>query len=776
MEEPSMLKQRPSSSHTQDTSHIIMSTFRDLFSQGGMRQDLIENLSVSKGGENVYHDKYVEKLQNIHERWATKITAIDDMIQHLDKAKAQARILELQEEAKAKKEYAFYQDLGLPSVPSRLNHFLNCKRLRENGLVVPNEFLDYKSEPIAIEESVEQAIPQYASSTFSSRQQFDKLPKDDNYLPKPEPILPKLSKVGSEDTKIQTRKSQALASRSEKNVWRKCLPPKQREDEKKEIMKLQQRADFLKNPRFLPDPRSLVKTFKKDAVATIRHEESYFQANPHPVLFNGYEVGFSYQLKLELKNITAASRQLRLIEPKTNYFSLKMGDFPSTNGLVAPGMSCTFTIQFTPETLEDYNDQIEVKTMGEGSLVIPLQGRRKPPILNLPDEINCGHCLVGDVKTKDFVIQNTGGLGRFCFINADEVNTTQIDWDQLNYDSEEGLLMTNFIISPRIFSLQENESVIIKVVFSPEGVKSFLSGIVLLCDNCVKNSHHIIGIGEVADIELISVEGGLHEPILGETQDLQAEQIVRFQECYPDVVYTKTLLIKNRIPVPMDYEWIISPPQVTSNALTINSGDAIETSSPFHIHPSSGVLDEEAEQCFQIIFSPTSIDHWFNVATFSMKNIPVKNEEEEDKYFYQNQDFLQISIKGQTQPYNVKVEPGFVALSGRNFCGITYYKTVTLVNKSGSCASFQWQNVDTVRCSVACDPSNGSIDGNSSMEFLVAITGKKEGRVDVEIPYHVQSSVTDSRLHLQAHFVEILHGQLPVWKLQLVRRISLAQI
>lgn len=55
---------------------------------------------------------------------------------------------------------------------------------------------------------MEQAIPQYASSTFSSRQQFDKLPKDDNYLPKPEPILPKLSKVGSEDTKIQTRKSQ----------------------------------------------------------------------------------------------------------------------------------------------------------------------------------------------------------------------------------------------------------------------------------------------------------------------------------------------------------------------------------------------------------------------------------------------------------------------------------------------------------------------------------------------------------------------------------------
>ena len=54
---------------------------------------------------------------------------------------------------------------------------------------------------------MEQKIPQYASSTFSSRQQFDKFPKDDNYLPEPEPILPKLSKVGSEEQKIHTRKS-----------------------------------------------------------------------------------------------------------------------------------------------------------------------------------------------------------------------------------------------------------------------------------------------------------------------------------------------------------------------------------------------------------------------------------------------------------------------------------------------------------------------------------------------------------------------------------------
>lgn len=41
--------------------------------------------------------------------------AIERMINHLDKAKEQARNLERQEEAKARDEYHLYTELGLPS-------------------------------------------------------------------------------------------------------------------------------------------------------------------------------------------------------------------------------------------------------------------------------------------------------------------------------------------------------------------------------------------------------------------------------------------------------------------------------------------------------------------------------------------------------------------------------------------------------------------------------------------------------------------------------------
>ena len=39
---------------------------------------------------------------------------------------------------------------------------------------------------------------------------------------------------------------------NEKNIWRDLMKPSQRQVERKDLAKLQQRADFLKNPRFAP--------------------------------------------------------------------------------------------------------------------------------------------------------------------------------------------------------------------------------------------------------------------------------------------------------------------------------------------------------------------------------------------------------------------------------------------------------------------------------------------------------------------------------------------
>lgn len=58
-----------------------------------------------------------------------------------------------------------------------------------------------------------------------------------------------------------------------------------------------------------------------------------------------------------------------------------LGKFPGEGGLVAPGMCCQYVVQFIPEYLSDYDDYLLVESQATYPLLVPLKGRRPPPIL-----------------------------------------------------------------------------------------------------------------------------------------------------------------------------------------------------------------------------------------------------------------------------------------------------------------------------------------------------------------------------------------------------------
>ena len=70
-----------------------------------------------------------------------------------------------------------------------------------------------------------------------------------------------------------------------------------------------------------------------------------------------------------------------------NFFKLHfalyfiVGQFPGDHGLVAPGMSCRYTIHFIPDSLGDYDDCLQVYTQASTPMNVQLQGRRPPPVL-----------------------------------------------------------------------------------------------------------------------------------------------------------------------------------------------------------------------------------------------------------------------------------------------------------------------------------------------------------------------------------------------------------
>ena len=58
-----MFLQRPSSAKSQDVQHILAKTFRQLFTRDAIAPDTVHFLNKSKGGDDAYHEQYVEALQ-----------------------------------------------------------------------------------------------------------------------------------------------------------------------------------------------------------------------------------------------------------------------------------------------------------------------------------------------------------------------------------------------------------------------------------------------------------------------------------------------------------------------------------------------------------------------------------------------------------------------------------------------------------------------------------------------------------------------------------------
>lgn len=73
-EEPPMFLQRSSTGKSQDVRHILAKTFRQLYTRDTISPETVKNLSVSKGGDDEYHERYVEMLQKVTYHIITKLT------------------------------------------------------------------------------------------------------------------------------------------------------------------------------------------------------------------------------------------------------------------------------------------------------------------------------------------------------------------------------------------------------------------------------------------------------------------------------------------------------------------------------------------------------------------------------------------------------------------------------------------------------------------------------------------------------------------------------
>jgi hypothetical protein len=121
-----------------------------------------------------------------------------------------------------------------------------------------------------------------------------------------------------------------------------------------------------------------------------------FSVEPEVLHFGGFTPGRTHTCTLRIKNISTRSQRVRILEPTTSFFALRM----SKLGLVAPGMCEEVSIEFTPDDLRYYYDCVRLHSDGE-NLVVPCHGY---PVMNdvqtLPRQIDFGGCPINETRVR----------------------------------------------------------------------------------------------------------------------------------------------------------------------------------------------------------------------------------------------------------------------------------------------------------------------------------------------------------------------------------------
>ncbi|RUS82779.1 hypothetical protein EGW08_009443 [Elysia chlorotica] len=583
----------------------------------------------------------------------------------------------------------------------------------------------------------------------------------------------------------------------------------QREENRKDLEMVQAKINFLRNPRHVPPSaplgsRSLVQASKKKPKEIgirqdpepISTDSVVFVPSPPVVEFKNYKVGEVYEITLELKNMSSVMRQCRVLPPSSNIFSIGLGQFPGESGLVAPGMSCKYDVRFAPDSLKDYDDHITVQTQATEPIIVPLRGRRPPPVLTLPSEVDLGNCLVGGIQATQLLVKNEGGPGRFCLMTKNKWPTTSIRTVIPNI-TKITIKQAPFEIHPATFELGPGQSTVLEVLFQPQSDKVFTQDMIICCDNCHASNFRLKGEGEYAKIGLAEVEMGLSDYSPSEFRDISAQNLLRFDELNPFTYTERLVKVVNHTKVELPFQWMVykpimpktgpcNPPQEPSKVHLNRQQEedrVPDMEAAFSVFPNNGILQPSEIAQFRVTFAPPTEGDYHNVVHMMLQHIPPSIEssfaaallhaksseivsrttvieqgtfsdtEENINFFPSNvlRDVtgLELEVKAKCIPLSVVLHPYAIFMHVPVLQGSTIKRLFTMANHSYSTITFQWEPY-TDSYLLEVEPPFGELDPGMAMDLEISITGVEPGTISHTLYCYVMNMPEPLHLHVQA--------------------------
>ncbi|KAK7881823.1 hypothetical protein WMY93_030232 [Mugilogobius chulae] len=699
--DPTVDSHKPASEKSQDISHVLESIFKETYAKDIIGEDTLTNLIKTKSGKNSYHDRYVEELQQTYTEYNECIQEIDVLESHIIQLeKIKHNFLE-----------GFSENKSVITVQSVFPQCVDKDLLEMNNLISPWDYLSApKLKPLL--EAPKKAEPDPTKPTMSYIMHISREPQDDGYT-----FIPSSVNISQSDVSITVDPSS-----DDVNLRREHSRPNVTDwiEGQDTLQKMKDRQNFLRNPRFLPPNAQggglsniqmgagRKEQAKGSSVIYIEDSLQVFQANPPVLFFVEYTVGQVYEATLELKNITSASRHVRVIPPTTAYFSIGLGRFPGEGGIVAPGMSCKYTVRFAPDSLSDFQDFIIVESQSEELLFVHIEARRPPP----------------SVSKTLFTEQPP------------------------------------FAVSPSLFSLQPGESIVVEVVFFPTAAERTCQVFTFVCDNCQVKDICVQGEGQLIALELISVSEEQDTPTAEEHRDLTSEHFVRFGPCNPNSLQQKKIVVRNNVHLELPFYWQTVKPHLqplpsgedghSSHVESLQDTDDI-----FHISPEFGLLAPCQNHVFLVTFCPKELKDYHSVCHLVILDVPqlqsnlsvqpVPNE-------FSDVIGMEIEVKGTTEPYQVLLEPYGIVIPGELLICTTTRKQFKMWNHSKTSISFQWERINSNFHIMEVEPSSGHLEENECFDFDLIVTGEKTEKIVTSLICHIKHHYEPIALPVEVSF------------------------
>ncbi|XP_022409416.1 deleted in lung and esophageal cancer protein 1-like isoform X1 [Delphinapterus leucas] len=777
--EPHLLRLRPTSLRTQDISYLLTGVFQNLYTAEVIGEEVSASLIKARGSEDARHEEFVDQLQQIRELYKQRLDEVEMLERHIIQARARAL---------AEKERAMHQAevqvlepfIKMPPVKTIFRWCVDNELLQKHHLICPN---DYYSDTVPFCSAPKGAfVPGYSKLTFSCEKRS--VPKKELTKKLACRKMPSQSEEETDYTmdsltwdssfkgKLRSRATAEKTGSPKNKNWMNHLRVPQRQLERLLLARMESRNRFLKNPRFFPPntpfggtsllfpPKkpALIGEFQDGELEESCADTPMFLAKPSIAFFTDYEIGQAYEMVISLQNTTSTSRHLRVLPPSTPYFALGLGMFPGKGGMVAPGMTCQYTVQFFPDCLGDFDDFILVETQSAHTLLIPLQAWRPPPVLTLSPVLDCGYCLIGGMKMTRFICKNVGfSVGKFCIM-------PKKSWPPPSFRAVATIGFVEqppFGILPSVFELAPGQAVFMQVLFLPTSLGKAEQTFIIVCDNCQIKELVTTGIGQLVALDLIYVSGEKSQPEPGELTDLTAQHFIRFEPGNLQSTASKLLIIRNATHVELAFRWQIVKPNLrplipgeTYSLDSIKSHPDRETA--FSITPDMGALKPHTDHEFLLSFSPREHRDFHSVLQMVLEEVPEPmslhlENPKDPSYSVDDVIVLEIEVKGSVEPFQVLLEPYALIIPGENYVGMNVKKDFKMWNNSRSAIRYTWGKISDCHI-VEVEPCTGTIEPSEVEDFQLNFTGGVPGPTSQSLLCEIKDSPSPVVLHVEAAF------------------------